>query len=78
MPISSQLVAINSGGIAALADGTYWRIAPDDLARAKKWIPGTVITITPSAVAKPNCPFTLTNVDTGDQVAATQSKPPPE
>jgi len=78
MPISSQLVAINASGIAALVDGTYWRIAPDDLARAKKWIPGTVITITPSAVAKPNCPFTLTNVDTGDQVAATQSKPPPE
>src|SRR5258707_11773821 len=47
-PISSQLVAINPAGIAALVDGTYWRIAPGDLARAKKWIPGTVITVTPS------------------------------
>jgi hypothetical protein len=77
MPISSQLVAINAGGIAALVDGTYWRIAPDDLARAETWIPGTVITVTPSAGAKPDWPFTLSNVDTGEQVAATQSKPPP-
>jgi hypothetical protein len=77
MPISSQLVAINAGGIAALVDGTYWRIAPDDLARAETWIPGTVITVTSSAGAKPDWPFTLSNVDTGEQVAAAQSKPPP-
>ena len=77
-PISSQLVAINPGGIAALVDGTYWRIAPGDLACAKQWIPGTVITVTPSAVRKPVWPFKLTNVDTGEHVAATQSKPPPK
>ena len=74
-PISSQLVAINPAGIAALVDGTYWRIAPGDLARAKKWIPGTVITVTPSDA--PVWPFKLTNVDTGEHVAATQSTPPP-
>jgi hypothetical protein len=77
MPISSQLVAINASGIAALVDGTYWHIAPDDLARAEQWIPGAVITVTPSAGAKPDWPFTLSNADTGEQVAARQSKPPP-
>ena len=75
-PISSQLVAINPAGIAALVDGTYWRIAPGDLARAKKCIPGTVITVTPSDA--PVWPFKLTNVDTGEHVAATQSRPPPK
>ena len=77
-PISSQLVAINPAGIAALVDGTYWQIAPGDLARAKQWIPGTVITVMPSDVRKPVWPFKLTNVDTGEHVAATQSKPPPK
>src|SRR5258708_7801903 len=66
-PISSQLVAINPGGIAALVDGTYWRIAPGDLARAKKWIPGTVITVTPRDA--PGLPFKPTNVGTGEPVA---------
>ena len=38
IPTSSQLLGINVGGIAMLADGTAWRIAPNDLARAKRWI----------------------------------------
>jgi hypothetical protein len=78
MPVSSQLVGINRAGIATLANGTYWRIAPRDLARAKGWIPGTEITITAKDVENRAWPFTLTNMDAGESVAGVQSKPPPK
>jgi hypothetical protein len=78
IPTSSQLLGINVGGIAMLADGTAWRIAPNDLTRAKGWIPGTEITVTSTDVKKPLWPFKLTNTDAGECVAATRSKPPPK
>jgi len=77
MPITSQLVGINSDGIAALANGTYWRIAPGDLARAKKWLTGGEVTVTPTDVHKPIRKVNLTNIDTGERVAAMQSNSPP-
>jgi len=77
MPINSQLVGINPGGIVMLANNTYWRIAPGDLALAKKWIPGTEITVTFTDVKKPWL-FKLTNTDSGEYVAANQSRPPPK
>jgi hypothetical protein len=77
-PTSSQLVAVNPGGTAALANGTYWRVAPKDLARAQQWITGAEITVTPNDVHKPVWPFKLTNEETGEHVAAVQSKPPPK
>jgi hypothetical protein len=76
-PINSQLVGIDPGGIATLANDTYWRIAPEDLAQAKTWIPGTEITVTANDVGNAMWPFKLTNMDAGEQVAAVQASPPP-
>jgi hypothetical protein len=78
MPITSQLVGINPDGIATLANGTYWRIAPGDLARAKKWLTGAEVTVTPTDVHKPIRKVNLTNIDTGERVAAVQSNSPPK
>jgi hypothetical protein len=75
-PINSQLVGINLGGIATLANGTYWRIAPGDLAQAKEWIAGTEITVTAN-VQNAIWPFKLTNMDAGEEVAAVEARPPP-
>src|ERR1700730_1295045 len=78
IPTSSQLLGVSAGGIATLVDGTAWRIAPKDLARAKGWIPGTEITVTSTDVRRPLWPFTLTNTDVAERVAATRSRPPPK
>jgi hypothetical protein len=78
LPTTSQLLGINPGGIAALANGSYWRIAPGDLALARKWIPGAEITVAPTAIKKGVWPVTLTNTEIGERVAATGSKAPPK
>jgi hypothetical protein len=77
-PTTSQLVGINPGGIATLANSTYWRIAPGDLARARGWIPGAEITVAPTTLKKGVWPVTLTNEETGEHVVGVKSNAPPK
>jgi hypothetical protein len=68
LPVTTQLQDINCGGIAKLANGTRWRIAPNDLSRALTWSRGTEVVLRANEPGKA-WSFTLTNVETGDRVA---------
>jgi hypothetical protein len=63
-----QVGEINRGGIAALSDGTFWRIVPNDIPLARSWALGTGVSLTPSDPGR-LWPFNLINLATGESVA---------
>lgn len=56
---NTNLIAINRGGIATLADGSCWHISTSGLLEAKSWGIGAEVMIQSHK---------LTNVETGVQV----------
>src|SRR5436190_1594084 len=71
IPTTTHLGEINRGGIAQLANGTYWRIAHNDLSRARTWRTGVEVSLAPSDPGK-MWGFKLTNIENGQQVAVTR------
>jgi hypothetical protein len=68
IPFDTHLVEINKAGIADLANGTRWRIAQWDLARARKWVIGASVTLAPNDPGK-LWAFKMTNNDNDEQVS---------
>ena len=74
VPLKTQLGKINRGGIAELANGTYWRIAARDLPRARGWLTGANVTLARNDPGK-MWAFKLTNAENGEQVAVARGRP---
>lgn len=77
IPFETRLGQINQAGIADLANGSCWRIAPWDLPRAREWPVGAKVVLAPNDPGKVWA-FKMTNADTGQQVAVARAarKPP--
>lgn len=43
--LGTTLLSVNQGGIAALSDGSFWRIAPDHLKRIRAWRVGMLVEV---------------------------------
>jgi hypothetical protein len=71
-PFQTQLGQINQAGIADLANGSCWRIAPWDLQRARQWHIGANVVLAPNDPGKAWA-FKMTNLDTGQQVAVARA-----
>jgi hypothetical protein len=63
----TTLLAVNSGGIAKLADGTFWRLALDG-GRAGGWI-GAQVIVREERLPNPAWRLALVNLDINDMVA---------
>jgi hypothetical protein len=68
MAFETQLGIISQAGIADLANGTRWRIAPWDLPRAREWVIGASVALARNDLGK-LWAFKMTNADNGEQVA---------
>jgi hypothetical protein len=64
---ATTLLAVNSGGIAKLADGTFWRLALDGI-KAYSWIGARVI-VTDGKNRNPAWRLSLVNLENNDFVA---------
>jgi len=71
-PFETRLGQINQAGIADLANGSCWRIAPWDLQRARGWLSGANVILEPNDPGKAWA-FKITNADTGQQVAVARA-----
>jgi hypothetical protein len=63
----TTLLAVNSGGVAKLADGTFWRLALDG-GRAADWI-GARVQVIEYRMPNPAWTMALVNLDINDRVA---------
>jgi hypothetical protein len=69
---ATNLVMINGGGKAKLADNTFWCIAPRDLPQTLDWAAGTAVTVEPTG--RPIWQYKLTNVENGIEVSVATSE----
>lgn len=65
--------SVNSGGRAALSDGTVWRVPPAKLGEMNAWQPGVAVKV--DAQDHPIWPHRLLNLETGAAVSVIPSAP---
>ena len=68
-PTNTTVLRVDRMGVVELAAGTRWRVAPGDRSRARKWRTGANVIV--EAERPGNLwPWTLTNLETGESIAA--------
>jgi hypothetical protein len=75
MPAATKLGRINSGGIVDVG-GSYWRIAPLDLSRARSWGEGAPVILSQNDPGKV-WTFRLT-AENGEEIGLLPSRRPPK
>jgi hypothetical protein len=60
--------SLNRGGIALLSDGTRWRVAPQELSKARAWALGCTVSVEEKNQSGAVWTLKMTSVSTGDYV----------